>query len=152
MNNINIFKTQIRLHDTDAAGLLFFARQFNIIHDAYEQLLEKMGLSFAVLLKQRDYFLPIVHAESDFKAPLFAGDRIEVHVSLDNIGNTSFTLRYALINAAKTIVGTAKTVHVTISQDTGKKIDLPMELRQALEQFAKSTRKTKSSPKKSKRR
>ena len=35
-----IYKTEIRLHDTDAAGPLFFANQFTIIHDAYEQLLE----------------------------------------------------------------------------------------------------------------
>ena len=41
-----IYKTQIRLHDTDAAGILFFANQFSIIHDAYELLLEEFDFSF----------------------------------------------------------------------------------------------------------
>lgn len=35
------YKTQIRLHDTDAAGILFFAQQFEIIHDAYAPTLPK---------------------------------------------------------------------------------------------------------------
>ena len=91
-----IYKTEIHLHDTDAAGLLFFANQFKIVHDAYEQLLEKFGCSFQSMLKGGKYFLPIVHAESDYKAPLFVGDKIAVRVKVGHIGNTSFSFKYIL--------------------------------------------------------
>ncbi len=37
------YKTKISLHDTDAAGIIFFANQFKIVHDAYEDLLESFG-------------------------------------------------------------------------------------------------------------
>ena len=131
------YKTQIRLHDTDAAGILFFAHQFSIVHDAYEQLLEKMGFSFAVMLTKRSYFLPIVHAESDYKAPLFAGDRITVAIKIGHIGDTSFSFDYTIRNAKKVLVGTAKTVHVTISKKTRSKIPLPKEIRDQLIKFKK---------------
>ncbi|MCA9407426.1 MAG: acyl-CoA thioesterase, partial [Candidatus Omnitrophica bacterium] len=59
------YQTKIKLHETDAAGLLFFSNQFKLIHDAYESLLESLGLSFQELIRNKNYFLPIVHAESD---------------------------------------------------------------------------------------
>ena len=120
-----IYRTQIRLHDTDAAGLLFFANQFAIIHDAYEQLLEKFGCSFSTMLQKRSFFLPIVHAESDYKAPLFVGDHIHISITVGHVGETSFSFQYIIRNAKKTIVGTAKTIHVTIDKKSHKKTPLP---------------------------
>ena len=126
------YKTVIKLHDTDAAGLLFFSHQFEIIHDAYEALLERIGYSFAFMIRRSGFFLPIVHAQADFKAPLFVGDRITVKVSVANIGRTSFTFAYEVLNAKKKLVGTALTVHVTINKKNQKKIPLPQGLRKAL--------------------
>ncbi|MBF0489074.1 MAG: acyl-CoA thioesterase [Candidatus Omnitrophica bacterium] len=127
-----IYKTQIRLHDTDAAGLLFFANQFVLVHDAYEKLLQKLGFGFEAIIKKRAYFLPIVHAESDYKAPLFVGDDITISVKLENLGTTSFIFVYEIHNQRGVLVGTARTVHVTINKKTKKKITLPKDLRAAL--------------------
>ncbi len=128
------YTTKIRLHDTDAAGVIFFANQLKIVHSAYEELLEECGWGFRTMLKGKNYFLPIVHAESDYKTPVFVGDKIVVSVKVGLIGRTSFSLEYAL-KRAKTLVGTAKTVHVTVRQKTLKKIPLPTALRRALEQY-----------------
>jgi len=128
------FKTKIRLHDTDAAGIIFFANQLKIVHDAYEELLEKSNLGFATMLKKTDFFLPIVHAESDYKAPVMAGDKIAISVKVAHIGNTSCSFEYT-IKRGKTLVGAAKTVHVAIDQKTRQKIPLPAILRTALRKY-----------------
>ena len=132
-----IYKTEVRLHDTDAAGRIFFANQFVIVHDAYEQLLVKFGFSFPSMLKGGRYFLPIVHAESDYKAHLTVGDKISIAVKVGHIGHTSFTFEY-IIRRCQTVVGTAKTVHVTISTRTDKKTPLPAPLRRSLEKYSRS--------------
>jgi|CXWL01.1.fsa_nt_gi 1,4-dihydroxy-2-naphthoyl-CoA hydrolase len=132
------YKTQIRLHDTDAAGILFFAHQFTIVHDAYEQLLEKLGFSFPTMLKKRSYFLPIVHAESDYKSPLFVGDTITIKITAGNIGETSFSFLYTIHNQKNVLVGSAKTVHVTIDKKKRTKIKLPKEIREQLTRFSKN--------------
>ena len=129
------YQTKVKLHDTDAAGVIFFANQFKIIHDAYESLLEQIGFGFAELIRGKDFFLPIVHAESDYKAPLFVGDVLEVQVKVGRVGQTSFTLTYALLNARQEIVGTGRTVHVTVSKATHQKILLPADLRAKLEKL-----------------
>ncbi len=126
------YKTTIKLHQTDAAGRLFFSQQFNLIHDAYQELLADLRIGFPVIFKKRNYFLPIVHAQADYKKPLFADDRLSIEVTVSHIGESSFALSYELLNNKKTIVGTAKTVHVSVAKTTGKKIVLPSEIRSAL--------------------
>ena len=135
--SIYTYKTIIKLHETDAAGLLFFSQQLKLVHDAYEALLESIGFGFAVLLKKKKYFLPIVHAEADYKAPLFVGDRLAIEISIDRIGETSFIFAYKLLNEKKQLVGTAQTVHVTVDKKTQKKISLPADMRKALEKLHK---------------
>ena len=129
------YQHKIKLHETDAAGLLFFSHQLRYVHDAYESLLEQMGLGFAELIKNKDYFLPIVHVESDYKLPLFVGDLLEIQIVVEDIGQTSFTFGYTILNHKKECVGTAKTVHVTISKKTHKKIPLPKEMRVKIEEL-----------------
>ncbi|MBP9854673.1 MAG: acyl-CoA thioesterase [Candidatus Omnitrophica bacterium] len=129
------YQTKIKLHETDAAGLLFFSNQFKLIHDAYESLLESIGFGFAELLRHQSYFLPIVHAESDYKAPLFVGDIINITVSVDNIGTTSFTFTYTITNNKNILVGTAKTVHVTIDKAKQMKIPLPSDMRRKIQEL-----------------
>jgi len=131
------YKTEIHLHDTDAAGVIFFANQFKIIHDAYEALLEKFGWGFAFMLKKSPYFLPIVHAECDYKQRLFVGDKIALTVAVEHIGTTSFALIYTIKNSRKKLVGTGRTVHVTTHKKTGKKTPLPASLRRALEKYSR---------------
>lgn len=128
-----IYQTKIKLHDTDAAGILFFANQFKMVHDAYEGLLEMIGFGFAELIRHKNFFLPIVHAQADFKAPLFVGDPIEIHVRVAHLGTTSFTLDYQLFNAKQELIGTAQTIHVTTDKSSKQKISIPKEIRGKLE-------------------
>ncbi len=135
-----VYQTKIKLHETDAAGLLFFTNQFKIIHDAYESLMETIGYDFAQLIRDRDIFLPIVHAESDYRAPLFVGDTVSIQVSIDKIGKTSFSLAYKLLNAKQKLVGTGRTVHVAVNKSTRKKIILPKDLRAKIQKLSKQGR------------
>ena len=130
------YKTQIRLHHTDAAGLLFFANQLVLAHDAYETLLSQIGLSYEKHLIKGVYLVPIVHIESDYKKPLFVGDKITIHLRVSKIGTTSFTLNYQFYNQRGVLVGNVKTIHVTMDKKTKKKISLPKAFRSALEKIS----------------
>jgi len=127
------YQTKIKLHETDAAGVLFFTNQLKMAHDAYESLLESIGFGFTELVRGKDFFLPIVHSESDYKSPLSVGDPVEIQATVANIGKTSFTLTYKLFDATQTIVGTARTVHVAVDKKTRQKIPLPADLHAKLE-------------------
>jgi 1,4-dihydroxy-2-naphthoyl-CoA hydrolase len=116
---------RVRMHDTDMAGILYFARQFRFAHDALEDFIDSLGLSFDQIFRLEHYVFVIVHAEADYLAPLHVGDKIDVELWISSIGNSSFTVLYNIIKSDKTLAGTAKTVHVTLDAKTRQKIPIP---------------------------
>ena len=125
-------QTSVKLHDTDAAGLLFFANQFRMAHDAYEVFLGQIGFGFARIFQDGDFLLPIVHAEADYKARLQVGDKVTIRLTVEKVGDSSFVLLYDLSDADGKSVGTVRTVHVCTDKGSGEKRNLPDELRRGL--------------------
>lgn len=124
------YHTQIFLHQTDAAGRLFFACQFYLMHEALEKLNESVGLPIQAMLGYLGMIFPLVHAESDYDSILVAGDRIIVEVGVEKIGNTSVAFAYRIKKEDGTLVGSGKTVSVCVDIKTQKKIPVPKEWRE----------------------
>jgi 1,4-dihydroxy-2-naphthoyl-CoA hydrolase len=122
------YNTTIKMHETDAAGVLFFANQFKLVHDAYEAFLESQGFAIKDLLTNTAFLLPIVHAETDFKAPLRVGDKVVVRLMVKKTGNTSFTLAHEIYKDGTLLTGAGETVHVCMDKNSAAKIPLPKEL------------------------
>jgi len=102
---------EVRLHDTDAAGVLFFAHLLRHAHDAYESLMAAAGLPLQDLIRD-GIALPIVHADADYLAPIRHGDRIRVEVSVSDIRRRSFSLAYRFLDCRGGLRAQAGTVHV----------------------------------------
>lgn len=127
-----IAHNQVRMHDTDMAGILYFPRQFRFAHDALEDFVESLGFSFDQVFHREKFVFVIVHAESDYLAPLRVGDKLDIHLTIENIGETSFTVNYLIYKLDKTLVGKAKTVHVTLESTSRKKIPIPENFKKLL--------------------
>ena len=127
-----IARNRVRLHDTDMAGILYFPRQFRFVHDALEDFLESIGLTFEQIFHKEKFIFVVVHAEADYINSLRVGDQLDIHVTVEKIGNTSFTIDYKIYKLDKTLSGTAKTVHVTVDSKTRKKTPIPHFLREFL--------------------
>jgi 1,4-dihydroxy-2-naphthoyl-CoA hydrolase len=127
-----VWRTTVKLHDTDSAGLLFFAHQFKIAHDCYEAMLASIGFSLSWVIRESDFLLPIVHAESDFIKPLGVDDPLELHLRVEKLGVSSYTLFHDIQNAGGETVGTVRTVHVVVDKKTGRKTAIPEKFRAAL--------------------
>lgn len=127
-----IAKNQVRMHDTDMAGILYFPRQFRFAHDALEDFAASEGLSFNEVFLKEDFVFVVVHAEADYLKALRIGDQLDVHLMCERIGTTSFTVVYKIYRQ-KELVGTAKTVHVTLDSKTRESIPIPAQLRTKLE-------------------
>lgn len=129
-----IAHNKVRMHDTDMAGILFFARQFRFAHDALEDFAESEGLSFDHVFHKEKFVFVIVHAEADYLAPLKVSDLLDVHVNVERIGTSSFTMSYHIYRQPDhLLVGTAKTVHVTLDNKSRTTIPIPPTLKHKLE-------------------
>lgn len=108
------YRFRVRLHDTDAAGVLFFGHLFRHTHDAYEAFMESIGHPIAGIIAGGEAPLPVTHAEADYLRPLRHGDAVEVAVSVLEIRRRSFEIGYSFRNIAGEPCATARTTHVQI--------------------------------------
>lgn len=124
----------IRLGHTDAAGRLYFARQFDLVHEAYEDWLAHEGIPIRSLVEDASGGLPIVQAECAYTGQLFVGDAVTIALSVRTCSARSFTLGYVL-HRGETQVGTASTVHVAVDARSGRSRALPDALAQILKRY-----------------
>lgn len=132
-----IAQNQVRMHDTDMAGLLYFARQFRFAHDALEDFFASEGYDFDRIFHREDFVFVIVHAEADYYASLKVGDKLEIHLSITHIGNTSFTIQYEIYRGSE-LIGSVKTVHVCLEAKTRTKIAIPDHIRAFFSRFLRA--------------
>ena len=132
-----IWKDTVRIYDTDAAGLLFFANQFRLINNAFDEFMNKGGFRWtqAGAFAHRKsnvggVITAVVHAESDYISPLAAGDQISIEVEPIKVGKSSFHLSY-LIKRGKKLVGKGQTVHACLTLDK-EVIPIPSKLKKYL--------------------
>jgi len=123
------------MYDTDAAGILYFGSQFRFVHEAFESMIDEMGINFRTLVENESFMIVIAHAESDYLQPVRVGDILEITSKITRIGTTSFTISYTLSFQDRTVCGKAQTVHVSIDKKTRNKIPLPEKLKPFLEQY-----------------
>lgn len=123
-------KTTVRMHMTDAAGVVFYANLFVLAHDYYERWLEQYITLSEIL--EKDIQIPIVHAEADYNLPIRLSDSITIELALVKKQSTSFTLQYTFLNADGKPAAQVQTVHVVIDGQTRQPMKIPAFLEEAL--------------------
>jgi 4-hydroxybenzoyl-CoA thioesterase len=133
------FRASIKVcfSDIDNAGIVYYPRVIHYFHLAMEEFFaNEMGIDYAAVLHQRNLSLPTVHLESDFRRRLRYGDRINMEVSVINIGQSSITWGYkGYRKDEEELVVEGQNVTVCVRTDTFEKIDVPEWLRQGLTSY-----------------
>lgn len=135
----------IRFHETDAAGVVYFANLLTLCHEAYEASLADVGMDVKRFFSGADEVaVPIVHAAADFFQPLFCGEEIAITLIPKQIDAHSFEIAYAVARADNLTndrlkkVAQASTRHVSISPQTRRRSALTDELLAWIEITAQS--------------
>ncbi len=124
--------TKAKLSDTDAAGILFFGNYFKLVHEAYEEFMDAIGFPLPTVLAEGDFLILITHAQARYTQPVRYGEQLTIHLTVEELRTTSFSLRYLVKNRQGKTVAELNTVHVTVDKMTMKKTPLPDDLRGAL--------------------
>jgi len=119
----------IRLHHTDAAGLIFFPRLFDLVQEVLETVMLERGASIGQRLEGDGPIMPIARCEADFKRPLRLGDQVTVEMSCERVGEKSISFAYRFVDAAGEEAALARTVHVGMDRRTGQSVALTDEMR-----------------------
>ncbi|HBE20632.1 MAG TPA: 1,4-dihydroxy-2-naphthoyl-CoA hydrolase [Cyanobacteria bacterium UBA11149] len=124
------YNRTIRFQDTDAAGVVYFANVLSICHEAYEESLAIAGINLKTFFSHSGTAIPIIHTSVDFFAPMFCGDKLLIHLTPQELGDTKFEISYEIVADSSSQVKLAKalTRHVCINPITRTRTPFPEEI------------------------
>ena len=131
------FVTQldVRFGDVDPAGIAYYPRIFEFIHQATEALWDvHVGRRYFYLLSEEKLGFPLVHSEVEFKSPLRFGDRPIVKVTTFKVGKSSLGLHYVFFVDDVECVDARMTV-VCARLDGLEPIAIPAKYREKFEEL-----------------
>lgn len=124
----------VRWEDIDAAGIINYQAYLRFFGLAETELLRSCGLSYKILSEELGLWLPRVHVECDFRAPVTLDELLVVETYFAKIGETSIHLAFEATRKEQpgAVVATGKYVLVTVRRGDFQPVAVPDVVRRAL--------------------
>ncbi len=136
MSEKSVFSIEFRVPwvDTDAAGVVHFSNYFRYCERAEEEFLESLGLRYTDQgWGDSDIWYPRVHAECDYRYPLWYGDRARVEIVSVTPGRRSLEYRFLIKNLTRDrLSAECRVVVVSASKSRSEAVELPRILLEKL--------------------
>lgn len=129
------YKHIFRHGECDPAGIVYTPQFFNVFNRAIEAWFgDCLKLSYYDFLGPRRIGLGYVNAHAEFFSPIKMGQEVEYFVRVTRIGGKSYALELnAMLGDTEALRGLFTTV--TTDLETHRPIDIPSDLRSALNQY-----------------
>lgn len=124
-------KQKINFYDCDPAGILFYARIYELCHSVYEEMIQSFGLKENYWAND-DYVVPIIHSEAAYHKPLVYDSYAIIDLTVETISSSAFKLSYTCKNENGDLCVEVKTTHVFVDKKTWKKKPIKDDVRAGL--------------------
>jgi 4-hydroxybenzoyl-CoA thioesterase len=129
---------RIRFAHCDPAGIVFFPQYLVMINNLVEDWVsDALGVPYAELLGRRRTGMPTVSLQCEFSAISRMGDDVMLGLTVERLGAKSLTLQIGCRFGDEQRMA-VRQVLVFTSLDTHRAIDIPPDLRSAIETFSTS--------------
>ena len=105
---------EVAFGDTDASGWMHFPNVFKYAEEAEHAFLRARGV---LVFDREKGGWPRVKVACDFKRPFQCGDRFEVLLAISNIGSSSISWDFEIINAAGEIAAFGSMTNVRVDHE-----------------------------------
>ncbi|NRF70612.1 acyl-CoA thioesterase [Aquincola sp. S2] len=127
---------RIRFSHCDPAGIVFFPSYFVLFNGLVEDWVsDALGIPYAALIGERRIGLPTVSLQTGFRAISRMGDAVRLGLEVERLGLRSFTLALDCCGADGAQRVQAQQVIVTTDLDSHRAVEIPEDLRAAIERF-----------------
>ena len=126
-------KRLVSFDDCDPAGILFFANHMKWAHQLIENFWAQSDLGWKFWFQNPEWGAPLRHVETDYKAPVFAGETVQVRLFLAQRGDSSVKFCTLIEDTEGKVLAEVQTTHVCVSKATRQSRDFPAAVWQALD-------------------
>jgi polar amino acid transport system substrate-binding protein len=139
MNKIFRVTYPILFSHCDPAGIVYYPRFFDLLHQAMEEWFNTaLDENFAELLMKKRLGTPTVSTHCDFLGPARFGDALTIELVITRLGNSSIELGYTANVAGRPCLKCRHTICM-FSQETFKAIPIPDALRERMQEYVVAT-------------
>ena len=129
------YPIQVRFADTDLQGHVFFANYLTYFDEALSGYMRAVGVPWR-RLQEMGLDIFYVDTRCSFRGAATFEDRLQVYARMERIGNTSFTLGFAIHHEGEEqAITTGSITVVVVDPEARKPVRVPDELRQAVAEF-----------------
>ena len=129
-------KKKVRFGDCDSANVIHFHNLLKWSHEAWEESIEKYGISFTDIfpdnLSEDKIIFPIVNCEANFFSPIQLGDFLSIQILPSKINNHLFKIKTIFFKDSK-MIAEGKIIHCSINPITRTKVSMPDNLEKWIE-------------------
>lgn len=136
MATMTSFRAVVDPSDCDFLGHMNVSKYFAACSDGIFAIQSEMGLTADDMRNGRKLSFAVVHAESDFKTELSAGESVYLETGILQVGGKSMTFRHRLVRSGDQSIA-FETVFkcVLLNLDTRRADFIPDEVRTLAQQF-----------------
>jgi YbgC/YbaW family acyl-CoA thioester hydrolase len=132
-----VHPTIVRLQDVDAAGVVFFARIFELFNDALLAYCAAEGFPLRQMMECHGVILPVKHASAHFTSPLRLEDGVSTGIVRARLDGDELVVGYRVTArsgraTADTVAAAGTTHHVCIDARSFARSRMPASLAEAL--------------------
>jgi 1,4-dihydroxy-2-naphthoyl-CoA hydrolase len=131
------FTTRVRVHfyHADSAGVMFFGNLYRLAHQVFEAFIVAAGFGWDEWFSNPAWLVPFRRVEADYLRPMRPGRDYEGRLSVERIGDTSFTVCIQFLEESGEPVSELRMVVVFADRGTEQKIPVPADVRERLIPF-----------------
>ncbi|MGI9524203.1 MAG: acyl-CoA thioesterase [Hyphomicrobiaceae bacterium] len=130
------FRSTVDPSDCDFLGHMNVSKYFAACSDGVLAIQSEMGLTANDMRTGRRLSCAVVHASSDFRSELSAGDAIRLETQILELGGKSITLRHRLIRSEDDAVAFETNFKcVMLNLETRQAVKVPDSVREAAKRW-----------------
>lgn len=138
MGDLFVWRSRIRFSDTDASGRIHYSAMFRHMEAAEDEFMRTIGFPYASIEPSAGISFPRVHVEAQFVGPLRYDDEVATQVSVERVGDSSYTL-YFDVSCRELPVARGRVTAVCMNLSTQRSKPLPEDLAEALTNYQDET-------------
>ncbi len=132
------FRHRLTWADVDYARVAYYLRYFVWVDDAFHGYLFEHGFHIKEFMEQ-GYGLPYLSSSCRYFLALTLEDEVEIQLTLTNLDEKGFTLRYRIVKADNAAVAAeGEIVRRCIQREPPRSMAMPQALRESLRAIAES--------------
>jgi len=128
------FPVRVYYEDTDAAGVVYYANYLRFMERARTEWLSALGFDLALVEREHGVVFVVHRVEIDFRGPAQLSDRLDVTLTLRELGRARLVADQAVLRDGQTLTD-ARVTLACLAPGTWRPARIPARVQQRMEAF-----------------